>query len=71
MTRSEITKSLEDRRVKLGLTKQELAYRCQIDISNISKITTHPKTKGYHVDTLISILDVLGMELTVKIKGDN
>jgi transcriptional regulator with XRE-family HTH domain len=68
MNKLEIAQAIEVRRRELGITKQELAYRCNTEPKEITQITIHPETKGYRIQTLLKILDSLGLELTFKIK---
>lgn len=65
MNRSEIAQALDEHRREIGMTKQELALRCQMDVSNIVKIT---HGAAYRIDTLLVILDVLGLEINIQKK---
>jgi transcriptional regulator with XRE-family HTH domain len=62
-----IGKIIQERRDYLNLTQKDVAEMAGITFKSISEIELGIRNPT--VNTLISILDVLGLELTVQIKS--
>ena len=66
MHHSNIYGKIKERRSLLGITQQDLADISGVGLRTIKGIETNKENPS--VNTLSKILDVLGMELNVKIK---
>ena len=64
---SDICKIIKERRSLLGITQQDLSDISGVGLRTIKEIETNKGNPS--VKTLIKIVDVLGMELNLKIKG--
>ncbi len=62
-----IGKIIQERRDYLNLTQKDVAEMAGITVKSISEIELGIRNPT--VNTLISVLDVLGLELTVQIKS--
>ena len=69
MHSSEISELIKERRSLLGITQQDLADISTVGLRTIKAIETNKGNPS--VNTLLKIIDVLGMELNVKIKNLN
>lgn len=69
MTNKEIGKQLKQRRVNLGMELQDVQDYTGITISALSNIENGKANPT--VKTLEKITDVLGLEITTKIKGND
>ena len=65
----EISELIKERRSLLGITQQDLADISTVGLRTIKAIETNKGNPS--VNTLLKIIDVLGMELNVKIKNLN
>jgi len=61
-----IYEKIKERRSLLGITQQDLADISGVGLRTIKEIETHKGNPS--LSTLLKILDVLGMELCLKIK---
>jgi transcriptional regulator with XRE-family HTH domain len=69
MNNQQIGKIIHERRGYLNLTQKDLAEMAGITFKSISEIELGLRNPSLH--TLKSILDVLGLELTVQVKSMN
>lgn len=67
MNNQQIGKLIQERRDYLNLTQKDVAEMAGITFKSISEIELGIRNPT--VSTLISVLDVLGLELTVHIKS--
>jgi transcriptional regulator with XRE-family HTH domain len=67
MNNQQIGKLIQERRDYLNLTQKDVAEMAGITFKSISEIELGIRNPT--VNTLISVLDVLGLELTVHIKS--
>jgi transcriptional regulator with XRE-family HTH domain len=67
MNNQQIGKIIQERRDYLNLTQKDVAEMAGITFKSISDIELGIRNPT--VNTLISVLDVLGLELTVHIKS--
>ncbi len=67
MNNQQIGKIIQERRDYLNLTQKDIAEMAGITFKSISEIELGIRNPT--VNTLISVLDVLGLELTVQIKS--
>lgn len=67
MNNQQIGKIIQERRDYLNLTQKDVAEMAGITFKSISEIELGIRNPT--VNTLISVLDVLGLELTVHIKS--
>ena len=67
MNNQQIGKIIQERRDYLNLTQKDVAEMAGITFKSISEIALGIRNPT--VNTLISVLDVLGLELTVHIKS--
>jgi transcriptional regulator with XRE-family HTH domain len=67
MNNQQIGKLIQERRDYLNLTQKDVAEMAGITFKSISEIELGVRNPT--VNTLISVLDVLGLELTVHIKS--
>lgn len=67
MNNQEIGKLIQERRDYLNLTQKDVAEMAGITFKSISEIELGIRNPT--LNTLISVLDVLGLELTVHIKS--
>ena len=67
MNNQQIGKLIQERRDYLNLTQKDVAEMAGITFKSISEIELGIRNPA--VNTLISVLDVLGLELTVHIKS--
>jgi len=63
---SDIYKKIKERRSLLGITQQDLADISGVGLRTIKEIETNKGNPS--INTLLKLLDVLGMELDLKIK---
>jgi len=63
---SEICRKIKERRSLLGITQQDLSDISGVGLRTIKEIETNKGNPS--VNTLLKIIDVLGMELELKIK---
>ena len=69
MNNQQIVKIIQERRDYLNLTQKDVAEMTGITFKSISEIELGLRNPS--LNTLKSILDVLGLELTVQIKSMN
>lgn len=69
MNNQQIGKIIQERRSYLNLTQKDVAEMAGITFKSISEIELGFRNPS--LNTLNSILDVLGLELTVQIKSMN
>jgi transcriptional regulator with XRE-family HTH domain len=69
MNNQQIEKIIKERRDYLNLTQKDVAEMAGITFKSISEIELGIRNPS--LNTLKSILDVLGLELTVQIKSMN
>lgn len=69
MNNQQIGKIIQERRGYLNLTQKDLAEMAGITFKSVSEIELGLRNPS--LNTLKSILDVLGLELTVQIKSMN
>ena len=69
MNDQQISKIIQERRSYLNLTQKDVAEMAGITFKSISEIELGLRNPS--LNTLKSILDVLGLELTVQIKSMN
>ena len=69
MNKQQIGKIIQERRDYLNLTQKDVAEMAGITFKSISEIELGIRNPS--LNTLKSILDVLGLELTVQIKSMN
>ena len=69
MNNQQIGKIIHERRGYLNLTQKDLAEMAGITFKSVSEIELGLRNPS--LNTLKSILDVLGLELTVQIKSMN
>ena len=69
MNNQQIGKIIQERRGYLNLTQKDVAEMAGITFKSISEIELGIRNPS--LNTLKSILDVLGLELTVQIKSMN
>ena len=69
MNNQQIGKIIQERRGYLNLTQKDVAEMAGITFKSISEIELGLRNPS--LNTLKSILDVLGLELTVQIKSMN
>ncbi len=69
MNNQQIGKIIQERRDYLNLTQKDVAEMSGITFKSISEIELGVRNPS--LNTLKSILDVLGLELTVQIKSMN
>lgn len=69
MNNQQIGKIIQERRNYLNLTQKDVAEMAGITFKSISEIELGLRNPS--LNTLKSILDVLGLELTVQIKSMN
>lgn len=69
MNNQQIGKIIQERRDYLNLTQKDVAEMAGITFKSISEIELGIRNPS--LNTLKSILDVLGLELTVQIKSMN
>lgn len=69
MNNQQISKIIQERRNYLNLTQKDVAEMAGITFKSISEIELGLRNPS--LNTLKSILDVLGLELTVQIKSMN
>ena len=69
MNNQQIGKIIQERRDYLNLTQKDVAEMAGITFKSISEIELGLRNPS--LNTLKSILDVLGLELTVQIKSMN
>ena len=67
MNNQQIGKIIQERRDYLNLTQKDVAEMAGITFKSISEIELGIRNPS--VNTLISVLDVLGLELSVNIKS--
>jgi len=63
---SDVYEKIKERRSLLGITQQDLADISGVGLRTIKEIETHRGNPS--LSTLLKILDVLGLELSLKIK---
>lgn len=68
MNRSEIARVFDDQRKLLGLTKVQVAEVTGVNISTITRIVNNPEYKGCQFETLIRLLDAVGLGMTIQEK---
>lgn len=61
-----IGQTIKERRKELGITQNTLALLAQVGINTIVSIERGSKSPS--LETLMKVVDVLGMELQLKIK---
>jgi len=66
MHSSDIYEKIKERRSLLGITQQDLADFSGVGLRTIKGVETNKGNPS--VDTLLKIIDVLGMELDIRIK---
>jgi transcriptional regulator with XRE-family HTH domain len=69
MNNQQIGKIIQERRGYLNLTQKDVAEMAGITFKSISEIELGLRNPSFN--TLKSILDVLGLELTVQVKSMN
>ena len=62
----ELIKKIKTIRKEKGLSQIELAKKCNVPQSTIGRIENHSMNPS--IDTLINILDVLNIEIELKVK---
>jgi len=63
---SDICRRIKERRSLLGITQQDLSDISGVGLRTIKEVETNKGNPS--VNTLLKIIDVLGMELDLKIK---
>ena len=66
MTQQEIGKAIKDRRKKLGVNQQTLAYLASVAVNTVVAIERGEGNP--QLSTLLTILDTLGLQLDVNTK---
>ncbi len=62
----ELTKAIKDRRKTLGINQKEISELTDIGLRTIKGLESGKSNPTLH--TVLTILDVLGMELSIKTK---
>lgn len=70
MNKLEIAAAFDARRKELGLTKKDLALDAEVDVCKLSDITKYPDKTSYRIETLLKLLDAVGLEIVFKVKND-
>lgn len=68
MNKLEIAATFDARRRELGITKKDLALDAEVDVCKLSDIARYPEKTSYRIETLLKLLDAVGLEIVLKVK---